>query len=196
MNLILIGPPGAGKGTQAEGLTKRFGIAHISTGAMLRAEVAAGTAVGKEAEPIMAKGGLVPDSLLLQILSYRLTAPDCARGFILDGFPRTVPQAEALDTLLMGLGKSVDAVVVLTVDEVTLLARILGRSKITHRADDNPETVKARLSAYHEETAPLQPYYAARSKIFVVDGAAPEADVQREIVALLDTKLAAPAAAD
>jgi adenylate kinase len=195
MNLILIGPPGAGKGTQAEALQERFGIAHISTGDMLRAEVAAGSAVGKEAEATMAAGGLVPDHLLIQALTQRLAAADCARGFILDGFPRTIPQAEALDTLLAARGQHLDAVVALRVDEAVLAARIAGRCQMTHRADDNPETLKARLAAYHKDTAPLLPYYAAQNKIFVVDAMAAPADVQCEIVALLDTKIAAPVTA-
>ncbi len=196
MNLILIGPPGAGKGTQAEGLTKRFGIMHISTGEMLRAEVTAGTAVGKQAEPIMVTGGLVPDHILLHILSHRLAAPDCAYGFVLDGFPRTVPQAEALDTLLMALGKHLDAVVALHVDAAALIARIAGRSKTSRRADDNPATVTARLKAYHEQTAPLLPYYAAQGKLLMVDGMADPEAVEREIAALLATKIAAPEAAE
>lgn len=195
MNIILIGPPGAGKGTQAEGLTKRFGIPHISTGAMLRAEVAAGSALGKKAKTIMAAGGLVPDALLIQVLTQRLAAEDCARGFILDGFPRNLPQAEALDAMLAARGQHLDAVVALHVDEAVLAARIAGRREITHRADDNPETVKARLAAYHEETTPLLPYYAAQTKLFVVDSMAAPAVVQREIVALLDTKIAAPVTA-
>jgi len=195
MNIILIGPPGAGKGTQAEGLTKRFGIPHISTGDMLRAEVAAGSALGKKAKTIMAAGGLVPDQLLIQALTQRLAAEDCARGFILDGFPRNVPQAEALDAMLAARGQHLDAVVALHVDEAVLAARIAGRREITHRADDNPETVKARLAAYHEETTPLLPYYAAQTKLFVVDSMAAPAVVQREIVALLDTKIAAPVTA-
>jgi len=195
MNIILIGPPGAGKGTQAEGLTKRFGIPHISTGAMLRAEVAAGSALGKKAKTIMAAGGLVPDALLIQVLTQRLAAEDCARGFILDGFPRNLPQAEALDAMLAARGQHLDAVVALHVDEAVLAARIAGRREITHRADDNPETVKTRLAAYHEETTPLLPYYAAQTKLFVVDSMAAPAVVQREIVALLDTKIAAPVTA-
>lgn len=195
MNIILIGPPGAGKGTQAEGLTKRFGIPHISTGDMLRAEVAAGSALGKKAKTIMAAGGLVPDALLIQVLTQRLAAEDCARGFILDGFPRNLPQAEALDAMLAARGQHLDAVVALHVDEAVLAARIAGRREITHRADDNPETVKARLAAYHEETTPLLPYYAAQTKLFVVDSMAAPAVVQREIVALLDTKIAAPVTA-
>jgi adenylate kinase len=195
MNIILIGPPGAGKGTQAEGLTKRFGIPHISTGDMLRAEVAAGSALGKKAKTIMAAGGLVPDALLIQALTQRLAAEDCARGFILDGFPRNVPQAEALDAMLAARGQHLDAVVALRVDEAVLAARIAGRREITHRADDNPETVKTRLTAYHEETAPLLPHYAAQNKLFVVDSMAAPAVVQREIVALLDTKIGAPVTA-
>jgi adenylate kinase len=224
VNLILLGAPGAGKGTQAKSLEALYGISQISTGDMLRAEVAAGSEVGLEAKSIMQSGGLVPDSVLIRMLSTRLQAQDCKAGFILDGFPRTIAQAEALDAMLADLGKTLDAVVELKVDEPALVQRIAGRfacarcgagyndtshqphvagvcdkcgsTVFTRRADDNAETVQARMAAYNKQTAPLLPYYESQGRLFTVDGmAAPEA-VEAEIVALLNTKPRVAAAAD
>lgn len=172
MNLILFGPPGAGKGTQATRLKETHGLAHLSTGDMLRAAVAAGTPLGKEAGAIMAAGKLVSDELICGVVAERIEEPDCAGGFILDGFPRTVAQAEALDALLAAKGKRIDAVVEIKVDEAALVARIEGRSKETGgaRADDNVETLKKRLDVYRAQTAPILPFYEAKGVLHTVDG--------------------------
>ena len=175
MRLILLGPPGAGKGTQALRLAKNHGIAHLSTGDMLRAAVAAGTPIGLRAKGIMARGELVPDDVMIEVISQRLDQDDAAKGFILDGFPRTVPQAEALDWLLKDKGLRLDAVIELAVDEEALLARIENRAKETGgaRADDNAETLKARLAVYRKQTAPVANHYRALGRLAVVDGMQP-----------------------
>lgn len=162
MNLILLGPPGAGKGTQSEVLCKKLGIPQLSTGDMLRAAVKAGTPVGLKAKEIMAAGGLVPDEVVVGIISDRISEPDCAKGFILDGFPRTLPQAAALDKLLKSKKKKLDCVIELKVDDKILVDRIENRARETLaaggtvRADDNAEALKTRLMAYYRETAPLR----------------------------------------
>ena len=179
MRLILLGPPGAGKGTQAQRLVSKYGIVHLSTGDMLRAAVAAGTPVGQRAKAIMERGELVPDDVVIAIIADRIRQPDAARGFVLDGFPRTVPQAEALDRLLAERGMKLDGVIELKVDEGILLARIENRVREMAgrgeklRADDNPEVLKGRLSAYRAQTAPLAGYYAAKGQLKSVDGMAP-----------------------
>lgn len=179
MRLILLGPPGAGKGTQAQRLVSKYGIVHLSTGDMLRAAVAAGTPVGQRAKAIMERGELVPDDVVIAIIADRIGQPDAARGFVLDGFPRTVPQAEALDRLLAERGMKLDGVIELKVDEGILLARIENRVREMAgrgeklRADDNPEVLKGRLSAYRAQTAPLAGYYAAKRQLKSVDGMAP-----------------------
>jgi adenylate kinase len=178
MRLILLGPPGAGKGTQAQRLLAKHRIVQLSTGDMLRAAVAAGTPVGLRAKSTMERGELVPDDVVVAIIADRIGKPDARRGFVLDGFPRTVPQAEALDRLLAERGLKLDAVMELKVDEGILLQRIEKRAaEMTARgekirSDDNPEVLRERLSAYRKQTAPLVDYYASKGLLKSVDGMA------------------------
>ena len=187
MRLILLGPPGAGKGTQAQRLVHHYGIIQLSTGDMLRAAVAAGTPVGLKAKDIMASGGLVPDDVVIGIISDRLEQADAKKGFILDGFPRTVPQAEALDRLLQSKNLALDAVVELRVDESALLQRVESRvAEMTARgeqvrADDRPEVLSKRLVSYRALTEPLIRYYLERGKLLTVDGMMAIDDVTRDI---------------
>ena len=176
MRLILLGPPGSGKGTQAQKLIQQHGIVQLSTGDMLRAAVAAQTPVGLKAKDIMASGGLVPDDLVVGIISDRLDQPDAAKGFILDGFPRTVPQAEALDELLKKKRLTLDGVIELRVNESALLQRVENRAAEMKargeevRADDTPEVLSRRLASYRAQTEPLIHYYSDRRKLLTVDG--------------------------
>ncbi|HET6519691.1 MAG TPA: adenylate kinase [Geminicoccaceae bacterium] len=213
MNLILLGPPGAGKGTQAARIKERYGVAHLSTGDMLREAVAMDTAVGRAAKAIMDAGQLVPDDVINELVAERIAKPDCANGFLLDGFPRTVAQAEALDALLGKRGLRLDAVIELRVDDDALVERISGRfscatcganyhdefnppkrpgvcdvcggTEFQRRADDNAETMRSRLAAYHAQTAPLLPYYGRRGLVRAVDGMAGIDEVSRQIDAAL-----------
>lgn len=194
MRLILLGPPGAGKGTQAQRLVEKYGIVQLSTGDMLRAAVAAGTPVGLQAKEIMARGELVPDSVVVAIIADRIAQPDAHNGFILDGFPRTVAQADALGKLLQEKHLDLDAVIELKVDEGILLHRVERRvAEMTARgesvrADDNAEALKKRLDAYRAQTAPLVDYYGANGTLRTVDGMAPIEDVTAAIGNLLEVE--------
>ncbi len=190
MNIILFGPPGAGKGTQAQLLQERHGLVQLSTGDMLRAAVAAGTELGRKAKSIMDAGNLVDDGLMIAIISDRIDQPDCANGFILDGFPRTIPQAEGLDRMLAEKSLKLDRVIEIEVDDQALFARIEGRAQETasagqQRADDNAETLKKRLAVYHEQTAPVLPYYENKGMLKKVDGMSDIEEVSRQIEAIL-----------
>ncbi len=211
MNIILLGPPGAGKGTQAQRLQQERGMVQLSTGDMLRAAVASGSELGQKAKGVMERGELVSDELIVGLIQDRIAQPDCAKGFILDGFPRTVAQAKALDGMLTQGGAKLDRVIEMEVDEKALTERIVGRfscakcgagyhdkfkrpkvegvcdvcgsKEFTRRKDDNAETVKTRMAAYRAQTEPLLPYYRARGILAKVDGMAPMDDVYRQITA-------------
>lgn len=189
MNIILLGPPGAGKGTQAKSLESERGLKQLSTGDMLRAAVASGSEIGRQAQAVMDAGHLVSDDIMVRMIAERIEQPDCAHGFILDGFPRTVPQAEALDRMLAEKGKQLDAVIEIGVDEAALLKRIETRIAQTpedeRRADDSAETLEKRLDVYREQTAPILPYYRDRGLLRTVDGMASIDDVARAIDAIL-----------
>jgi adenylate kinase len=216
MNIILLGPPGAGKGTQAKRIEERDKLTQLATGDMLRAAVAHGTEVGRKAKPIMEAGHLVPDEILIAMIEERIAEPDCKNGFILDGFPRTVPQAEALDAMLAAHGRKLDHVIEMKVDEAALVDRITGRFSCTkcgasyhdryklpkvsgvcdvcgstsfaRRPDDKAETFTARLTAYRNQTAPILPYYRNKGVLVAVDGMADINEVTRQIEAILARK--------
>ncbi len=179
MRLLLLGPPGAGKGTQATRLVEKFGIPQLSTGDMLRAAVKAGTPIGRQAKAIMESGALVSDDIVVGIVADRIDEPDAANGFILDGFPRTIAQAEALDAMLAGKGLKLDAAIELQVDSGKLVQRILRRAEEARaagqavRKDDDPEVFKTRLAAYERDTAAVTPYYREHGLLHFVDGMAP-----------------------
>lgn len=213
MNIILFGPPGAGKGTQAKRIEEEFGLVQLSTGDMLRNAIKNGEPLGREAKALMDVGSLVPDSLMISLIAARMEQADCAKGVILDGFPRTVPQAEALDVMLNSMGQKLDAVIVLKVDEKALIERVSGRftcakcgegyhdsfkpthkpdicdkcggTEFTHRADDNAEAMQKRIGVYREQTLPVIPYYAAEQILHEVDGMAPIGDVEQDIFTVL-----------
>jgi len=189
MDLILFGPPGAGKGTQAKALQDERGLVQLSTGDMLRAAVAAGTELGKKSKAIMDRGDLVGDDLVIGIIAERLDKPDCAKGVIFDGFPRTVAQARALDTMLAQRDRKIDAVVELKVDDDAMVGRMETRVRENPgaaRADDNPETLRKRLGVYRQNTAPLLDFYSNQGKLVTVDGMAPIADVSSAISRVID----------
>src|SRR6188768_761359 len=213
MNIILLGPPGAGKGTQAQRLQSDLGMVQLSTGDMLRAAVKSGSPLGQKAKGIMEAGQLVPDDLMVGLIEDRIGQPDCAKGFILDGFPRTAAQAKALDTMLAKLGKKLDRVIEMEVDEAALTERIVGRftcakcgagyhdtfkrpkvegvcdvcgsREFTRRKDDTAETMKTRMAAYRAQTEPLLPYYRGKGILRKVDGMATMEEVYRQIRAVL-----------
>lgn len=213
MNILLLGPPGAGKGTQAKRLEKRHNLVQLSTGDMLRAAVASGSELGRKAKSVMDAGHLVPDDLMIAMISDRIDQADCANGFILDGFPRTTPQAEALDRMLAEKGLRLHSVIEMKVDEDALVDRITGRytcatcgagyhdryqkpkvpgvcdscggTAFKRRADDTEETVRTRLAAYHAQTAPILPYYRAKGVLRAVDGMATIDQVAGQIEAVL-----------
>jgi adenylate kinase len=194
MRLILLGPPGAGKGTQAQHLVAKYGLVQLSTGDMLRAAVKAGTPIGRQVQDIMAQGALVPDDVVVTLVEQRIEQPDARKGFILDGFPRTVAQAQALDRMLEKHGLELEAVIELRVDEAALIKRI--ESRIAEmkargeqlRADDSPEVLHRRLSAYREQTAPLIAYYRRHGVLHSVDGMAAIPEVATQIENALEAK--------
>jgi adenylate kinase len=188
VNLVLFGPPGAGKGTQSKLLTEKQNLPQLSTGDMLRAAIEAGTPLGLACKALIAKGELVPDETVVGIIADRYDQPDCKNGAVFDGFPRTVPQAEALDKMLAERGRKIDLVLELKVDDAVLLARVESRIKAggVLRSDDTPETLKHRLEVYYKNTAPLIGFYKAQGKLKTLDGMAAIPEVTRQIDAALD----------
>lgn len=213
MNIILLGPPGAGKGTQAKRLQEKHGLVQLSTGDMLRELKNSGSELGQQAKEIMDAGKLMPDDLMIEMISQRIDQPDCAGGFILDGFPRTTPQAEGLDKMLAEKGLKLNSVIEMAVDEAALIERVVGRyscancgagyhdlyqkpakdgicdscgsQEFSRRADDNEETMRTRLATYHEQTAPILPYYREKGVLKSIDGMAAIDEVTGQIEALL-----------
>lgn len=182
MKIVFIGPPGAGKGTQAEGMIEKYKLAHLSTGDMLRAARDAQTEVGKKADEYMSSGQLVPDEIIVEIIKERLAEPDCQGGYLLDGFPRTIAQAEALDKMLADKGTPLDVVLELKVPEEELFKRLAGRG----RADDTPEVIKQRLVAYRDQTSPLLDYYGKAGLLKSIDGLGTVEEIFDRVQAILD----------
>jgi adenylate kinase len=186
MNIVLLGAPGAGKGTQAKRIQSKYAIPHISTGDIFRAEIAGKTELGVKVEEYVKSGRLVPDQLVVDIVSGRLAKDDCAKGFLLDGFPRTVGQAEALDSYLAGQSRPLDRVLYLKLSEEEAVKRLLGRAKTEGREDDTPETIKKRMAVFNDLTEPLISYYHAQGLLESVNGDAPMDGVSAAVTALLD----------
>jgi len=188
VNLVLFGPPGAGKGTQSKILTEKRGLPQLSTGDMLRAAIEAGTPLGLACKALMAKGELVPDETVIGIIADRYDQPDCKNGAVFDGFPRTIPQAQALDKMLAERGRKIDLVLELKVDDAVLLSRVEARIKAggVLRSDDTPETLAYRLGVYYKNTAPLIDYYRGQGKLETVDGMAPVEAVTAQVASVLD----------
>lgn len=185
-DLVMLGPPGSGKGTQAARLTEKYRIPHIATGDIFRAQAESGTPLGAEVKAYLDRGELVPDELASDVIRHRLAQPDAQHGFVLDGFPRTVPQAQALDALLAELGRPLDAVLYLEVDRQALIERMLQRAQVEGRSDDQPDVIRHRIEVFVEQTAPLIDYYRRQSKLRLIDGTrAPE-----EVAAAIDAILA------
>jgi adenylate kinase len=186
VNLLVLGPQGSGKGTQAKRLSADHGVPHVATGDMFRAAIAAGTALGREVEPILAAGELVPDELTVALIRERLSQPDAAAGFVLDGFPRTLAQAEELDGMLAEIGKTLDAVLFFDISDDVALERLLRRAAEEGREDDRPEVIERRLAIYHEQTAPVVERYRTTGKLVPLHASRPIGEVAAEIADALD----------
>ena len=181
MNLLVLGPQGSGKGTQASRIADERGVPHVSTGEMFRAAIAAGTELGRQVEPILAAGLLVPDEVTVALIRERLAAPDAATGFVLDGFPRNLAQAEALDAMLAEVGRPLDAVLFLDVRDVVSTERLRRRAVIEDRDDDTPEAIRLRLAIYHEETEPVVEHYRVKGRLVPIHAERPIEEVATEI---------------
>jgi adenylate kinase len=186
VNLLVLGPQGSGKGTQAKRIAEDHGIPHVSTGDMFRAAIAAGTELGRRVEPILAAGELVPDELTVALIRERLSEPDAAHGFVLDGFPRTLEQADALDAMLAEIGRTLDAVLFFDIPDDVALERLLGRAEEEGRDDDRPEVIERRLAIYHRDTEPVVERYRATGKLVPIHAARPIGEVAAEIAAALE----------
>ncbi len=186
MNILLLGPQGAGKGTQAKRIAAEYGLPHIATGDMLREAIAAGTELGERVKPIYDRGGLVPDELIIDLIRERLAQSDAAQGFVLDGFPRTMMQADALDAMLREIGRELDVVFALQLSDEIALERLLGRARNERRSDDMPDAIRARLATYREKTEPLVEHYRTKGKLVSIHGDRSINEVFAEIQAALE----------
>jgi adenylate kinase len=186
VNILLLGPQGAGKGTQAKRIAAEYGIAHIASGDMLRDAIAAGTELGRQVQPVYDRGDLVPDDLMIGLIRERLSEPDAAEGFVLDGFPRTIAQADALDAMLHEIGRDLDVVFELQLPDEVAFGRLLKRAQLEGRTDDTPEVIRNRLANYHELTAPLVGYYRAKGNLVGIHADRPINQVFGEIQSALD----------